>query len=613
MSDELLPYYNRELAFLHRLGAEFAQAHPKIAGRLLLGPDTAGDPHVERLIEAFAYLNARTRHKLDDDFPEISDALLGVLYPHYQAPLPPLAVVQFQLDRAQGELTAGYAIPAATPLETDPIEGEPCRFRTAYPVTLWPCALESAALMGQPFSAPAISHARKSPAVLRLVLKCFSPDLSFQQLSLESLRFYLHGQAQHVFPLYEMLFHNVLGVALASSPADREPVVLGPECICPVGFAREEGLFPYPARCFLGYRLLTEYFAFPQKFLFFDLAGLSRQTLQKAGRELEIYFYFNRTRADLEQNVSETMFRLGCTPIVNLFPLRAEPIRITQTQTEYRVIPDVRRPLAHEIYSIDRVTAISPANEQVEYRPFYSFRHAADRRQQQTFWHAVRRPAGAEPGSRDAGTEVYLTLVDLGFSPSVPADWTLDVETTCLNRELAHHLIFREGHAALRLTGGAPISRIEVLTRQPTPTLRPALRRGALWRLISHLSLNHLSLVDSADGADALREILKLYDFQDSAETRSMIEGVLNVSGRRVVGRVVEGIHTGFSRGVEVKVHFDEDRFSGSSVFLFACVLERFLGLYCNLNSFSKLVVTTNRREGEIRRWPPRSGEAVLL
>ena len=187
------------------------------------------------------------------------------------------------------------------------------------------------------------------------------------------------------------------------------------------------------------------------------------------------------------------------------------------------------------------------------------------------------------------------------------------METTCLNRDLAPRLTFAEGHASLRLTAGGPLSRINVLTGRPTPTLRPALKHGALWRLISHLSLNHLSLIDHEDGADALREILKLYDFNDSAETRTMIDGILGVRSRRVVGRAADDARGGFCRGVEVAVHFDEDRFSGSGVFLFASVLERFLGLYCTINSFSKLVVTTNRREGELRRWSPRAGEAVLI
>ena len=614
MSDELLPFYNRELASIRRLGNEFAEANPRIAGRLRLGPDGSEDPHVERMIEAFAYLNARTRYKLEDDFPEITDALLGVLYPHYQAPIPSMAVVQFVLDRGQGELTTGYSIPRHAAVETDPIDGEPCRFRTCYPTTVWPVELAAAGLSIRPFTTPNVPCASQSVAVLRLELCCFSKEMTFAQLDVNSLRFFLRGQSQHVHALYELVFNNVLGVALANSPGDREPVLLDRRQLKPVGFHRDEGMLPYPNRAFMGYRILTEYFAFPQKFLFFDLEGLGPQALQKIGNKLEIYIFFDRTEPDLEQNVSADTLRLGCTPIVNLYRQRADPIKLTHTQTEYRVVPDIRRPLASEVYSVDSVVATTadkkPAD--VEYQPFYSFKHASDRTRQKTFWYATRRPAGGDGPQVDHGTEIYLSLVDLGFNPAAAADWTLSVETTCLNRDLPHRLAIGEGQSHFRLVAGGPLSRIESMTGRPTPTIRPALKHEARWQLISHLSLNHLSLVDYEEGADALREILRLYDFGNSAETRSTIDGILSVAGRRVVGRT-GGAVSGFARGLEVTVHFDEDRFSGGGVFLFAAVLERFLGLYCSINSFSKLTATTNQREGKLCQWPPRAGETVLI
>ena len=613
MTDELLPYYNRELAFIRRLGAEFAESHPKIAGRLRLGADRVEDPHVERLIEAFAWLNARTRHKLEDDFPEISDAMLGVLYPHYLAPIPAAAVAQFVLDRGQGELVTGYEVPAGAALETDAIDGDPCRFRTCYPTTLWPIRVTSASFAGRPLTAPITPHNPEAFAVLRLQLQCISKEMTFSKLSLASLRFFLKAQTQHVYELYELLFNNVLGVALAASATDQEPVLLEAGCIRSVGFGRDEGMLPYANRSFLGYRLLSEYFAFPEKFLFFDLAALGPAALSKAGGTLEVFFYLDRTSADLEKNVSADTFQLGCAPVVNLATKRAEPITLKHTTSEYRVIPDVRRPLANEVYSIDRVTATSPDNEQVEYQPFYSFKHASERSKQKLFWHAVRRPAVQAGGQPDGGTEVYLSLVDLDFRPGAPADWTLDVETTCLNRDLPHRLPLTDGRISLRLTTGAPVERVQSVTGRPTRTFRPAVKHGTMWRLISHLSLNHLSLVDYEEGADALREILDLYNPNDSAETRSMIDGLQSVRSRRVVGRVPGDSRGGFCRGVEVTIRFDETRFAGSGVFLFAAVLERFLGLYCSINSFTKLIATTNQREGVLRRWSPRAGETVLL
>lgn len=614
MADELLPFYNRELSFIRRLGADFAEAHPKIAGRLRLGPDASEDPHVERLIEAFAFLTARIRHKLDDDFPEIAEAMLGQLYPHFQRPIPSMATVQFRLLPSQGEQAAGYSIPRETPLETESIQGDPCRFQTCYPVTLWPIELKSATLSRPPFTAPASPHSSIAAGVLRLSLRSLSEAVKFSQLPLGSLRFYLNGQPQHVYALYELLVNNALDVVAAGSPQDPHPVSLGPLAIRAVGFERDEGLLPYSARSFLGYRLLTEYFTFPDKFLFVDITGLSGAALSALGNQLDLFVYLKRSTVDLERNVTADMFRLGCTPIVNLFRQRAEPIQLDQTRTEYRIIPDARRRLSHEVYSVDRVAATSSAGEQVEYLPFFSTKYGtarSDRRQ--LYWHSSRRVAGYAEGEVDEGSEVYLSFVDPGFSPSAPADWTVDLELTCLNRDLPHRLPFGGDQPRLQLAeAGAPIGRIICLT-PPTRTLRPFFNPGSAWKLISHLNLNHRSLVEDEAGVEALRAILRLYDFTDSPQTRAMIDGVLSVRSRRVVGRVRDTAAGVFCRGLEVAVEFDEKRYAGAGMFLFASVLERFFGLYCSINSFSKMIATVQGREGELRRWPPRAGDQILL
>jgi len=612
MSDELLPYYSRELAFIRQMGAEFAEAHPKIAARLRMVAETTADPHVARMIEAFAYLNARTRHKLDDDFPEVSEALLGVLYPHYLAPIPSMAIIQFVLDRQQGELTTGYTIERGSTIETESIDGQPCRFRTCYPATLWPFEVTLAEVRGQPFAAPSVRFSADALAVVRLQLRCFSEKATFGQLELESVRFFLKGQSQYVHDLYELLLNDTIGVAVANAPGDPEPVVLGKECVRPVGFERDQGMLEYPGRSFRGYRLLSEYFAFADKFLFVEIGGMTPEVLSKIGNTLELFLYVKRQSTDLEKTVDRDTFQLGCCPMVNLFKQRAEPIALTHTQTEYRVVPDARRPLAHEVYSVDRVIATSPENETMTFLPFYSVKHGRDIHGQRLFWYGSRRPAGYAGGQMDEGTEVFLSLVDLDFKPSSAAGWTIDVETTCLNRDLPHRLPFGGGQPHLQLATGAPVSKIVCLTA-PTRTRRPSLRHGTVWRLISHLSLNHLSLVDNEDGADALREILRLYDFAGSAETQAIIDGLLSVTSRRIVGRVGGPVSAGFCRGVEVTLRFDEERFSGGGLFLFASLLERFLGLYSSINSFTKTIATTNKREEPLRRWPPRAGERVLL
>ena len=232
--------------------------------------------------------------------------------------------------------------------------------------------------------------------MLRLGLKCYSKEMTFRKLRLSSLRFFLHGQAQHVFALYELLLNNALGVALAGSPTDREPVWLDRQCMPARGVRTRRGYVP--VRGALVPRLPPAHgvFCFPQKFLFLDITGLGPTALAKAGNQLEIYIYLNRSSIDLEQNVTAGTLKLGCSPVVNLYQQRCEPVALTHRSSEYRVVPDARRPLAHEIYAVDRVVATSPNNEQFEYRPFYSFKHGGDRRQAKR----SGTPAGSGPRAK---------------------------------------------------------------------------------------------------------------------------------------------------------------------------------------------------------------------
>ena len=615
MTEDLLAYYNRELAFLRRMGAEFAKAHPKVAGRMRLGSDTVEDPHVARLIESAAFLNARIRHKLDDEFPELTDALLGVLYPHYLAPIPSMAIVQLE---PAPDLTEAQTVPEGTTVETDRAHGEPCRYRTCYPTTLVPLAVVQAQLAPAPFEAPRTAHSSTSVAVLRLTLRTTVDKLPMAGVLPGRLRFFLAGQIQHAQALYELLLNDVVELAVASSPNDRRPRVLPKTCIHPVGFGIDEGLLPYPKRSFPGYRLLTEYFAFPSKFLFVEFEGLDRALGEKTQNELTLYVFLRRSSVDLQKNVGPSTFALGCTPIVNLFAKRAEPIRLTQREPEVRVVPDARRPQAVEIYSIDKVSLASSSGAQTECKAYYGIDHGGMHDAGGAPWyHAVRRPAETLGTRTDRGTEVHLRLVDGRLEPLPASDAVMMVETTCLNRDLPASLPFGGDQPRMALVGGvAPVKRVRCLTA-PTATLRPERGAGAQWRLVSHLALNSLSLSGDDEGTQALREILRLYDGVRSESSRSIIDSVRKVERRlvtmRVQSREPSGVQAAFCRGTEVVLHLDEQRFADHGLFLFASVLEAFLGLYCSVNSFVQTVLRTNGREGELRRWPARAGSGPIL
>jgi type VI secretion system protein ImpG len=362
---------------------------------------------------------------------------------------------------------------------------------------------------------------------------------------------------------------------------------------------------------------LTEFFTFPAKFHFVDIGGFQRACQAGFGRKLEMILFLNRTQTLIEQGLEADTFRLGCAPVVNLFSQIAEPIALTQTRHEYKVVPDVAHPLSYEVYSVDSVISTDPVTgAQTDYQPFYSFRHGYTPTNQQAFWHTTRHLPTREG---DRGTDVYLNLVDLSLHPARPADPTLIVRTTCTNRWLPAQLQRAGEDLHFELEGAAPLNRIRC-PRSPTVPLRPPMRRGAHWRLISHLCLNHLSLTQSGEGREALQEILRLYDFSDAdttpqlaAVTRHLIDGIVSVSSRRVTGRTGRGAASGFARGVEVTIELDEQKYIGTGVYLFASVLERFLALYVSINSFSQLIARTTQGERYFKKWPPRAGEQLLL
>jgi type VI secretion system protein ImpG len=604
MSDTLLPYYNRELAALRGLAGEFAEAHPKIASRLRLSADAVDDPHVARLLEGVAFLAARVHHRLDDEFPELTDALLGVLYPHYLAPVPSCAIAQFQGDPT---LDSPLRLSPGIMLRTEAVRGEECRFRTAWSQTLWPIEIESVRLSGLPLNAPPNPRATGAASVLRITLRTRG-DVDLTTLGLDRLRVFLRAPANVSLPLSELLSAHAVSVAYADGPTDAAPSILPPSAIVPVGFAPEEAILPWPPRSFSGFRLLTEYFAFPEKFLFLDFTGMEQKTLLKAGKRMDIFVYFDRALPELERVVGPDTLALGCTPIVNLFPQHCEPIPLTHTTTEYRIVPDARRPAAMEVWQVDRVRESAADGVSSPWRPFYRL-SAMDGEPEAAgaAYHTTRR------SSPTGGTEVFLAVADPGFDADRPADSVLSIEALCLNRDLPAALPFGGGHPVLTLVDGqSSVQRVSCISA-PTFTQRPKLRDARFWRLVSHLSLSHLSIVDGPAGATALKEVLRLYDLRDSPESRAAIEGLLAVSAQPGTARVPGARAGAFCRGLDVTLTFDSTAWQSSGLFLLASVLNRFLALHATINSFVRTSVTLRGQSGRAAAWPARAGAQVLL
>ncbi|WP_333630290.1 type VI secretion system baseplate subunit TssF [Agrobacterium cavarae] len=594
MADGFLDKYNDELYALRKRASRFAAAFPKIAGRLRMTGDVADDPHVERLIQSFAYSAARVRQKLDDEFPELSDSLLETLYPHYLAPLPSMSVVQFEPGAT---LATVQRLARHSEILAEPINGESCRFRTTQDVEITPLAISGATLSGQPIDAPFSTASAGAASCLRISLRTTSPRPStFQEMGLAKLQLFISSAWQQATALYELLANNCVGMALARHADDPQAVFLPANNLKPSGFARDQAMLPYPPNSFDGYRLLTEFFALPQKFLFIDIDGLDRWS----GGDCELYIYLKTADARLERMVSAKDLVLNASPVINLFQQSCEPLSLDGTRTEYRLLPDARRQRTREIYSVENVQLTTRDGQVEKTSPFFGRTQKSNG--SNVFWQTYRRF-----DEDDASSDTDIAFVDEKRGPLGPIDIVASVDTLCINRELPSQLPFGGGHPYLQLSAGNEAVQSIHALMPPTPAIRMNERTAREWRLISHLLLNHLSLFDN--GGAPLKDILSLYAFRDSPETRQLVDSISNVEAQNSHAR----LGSAMVPGTDVTVEFDPSLIDRAAAYVFANVLNHFFGLYTSINSFTRLTVTMRGHSEPIARWPARAADRPLL
>jgi len=623
MDKRFLTHYNRELQYLREMSGEFASEFPKIAGRLGLDSFDCADPYVERLLEGYAFLAARVQLKIDAEFPRFTQHLFEAVAPHYLAPVPSMAVVQFQPDLSEGELSEGFTLPRETVLRSTLGKGDqtPCEYRTAHEVTLWPVELIEAQYYTREVATLDLPDLQGAKAGLRLRLKA-TAGLTFDKMAMDSLTFYLRGTDEKPMHIYEQLLADTLGVVIrpASKPAKWHET--NPKStIRRVGFNDDQRLLPYGARSFQGYRLIHEYFSFPNRYMFFELENLGTAVKQCNHTELDIIILLGRGDLFLEDSVDLSSFSLFCAPAINLFPKRADRIHISDRDWEFHVVADRTRPLDYEVYDIQSVTGFGArADDEQEFRSFYAAKDVGSDRDGGAYFAVNRMPRAMSArekrsGRRSSypGSEVYLSLVDSKSAPYHSELRQLAVTTLCTNRDLPLSMPVGQGRTDFTMDSGAPVEAVRCISG-PTPPQVSHTEGEVAWRLISHLSLNYLSLVDSdkTQGAVALRDLLQLYGNVADLYVRKQIEGVKFITSKPLTRRVLTPGPITFARGLELTVEFDETAFEGTGVFLLGSVLEQFFSKYVSINSFTETVIKTLDR-GEVMRWPARIGQRQVL
>lgn len=629
MDPRLLDLYEKELRYFRESATEFAQAYPKIASRLAMEGTEVADPYVERLIEATAFLSARVGLKLDAEYPRFTGHLLDIVYPHFLAPTPSMIVARFEIDPADTNLARGATLPRGSGLRSQYTSGQGthCDFRTAHALSVWPIEVVSARYFSYAPDLPLTKHPQSQDirGGLRIRLRA-GGDLLFSQLPIDELCFHLGGGEDVAWRLHDCALTDPVGVMVRpvdeSSDAGTLRYLPG-SSLKAVGFEEEEALLPTTATGFSGYRLVQEYFAFPQRFQFVRLANLSYALKDMHCHEVELIWLFSRADAALEPLVDASNLQLHCVPAINLFPKRLDRVHLSESLSQFHLLVDRTRPQDFEVHSVTEVVGHGLASDDDEaseqvFLPFYAAFHGS-RHVHPAYYTTTREPRvlstrQRKEGHRSShvGSEVFMQIVDPQQAPYSASLRQLAIGALCTNRDLALMMPVGTGND-LYCVDAFPVQRIN-LVRGPSRPHSPVVSQGLGWKAIDHLALNYLSVSDSdsRQGAAALREMLSLYAGRTEHARQVQVDALQSVVCKSVSRRLPMSGPIAFGRGLEISLQVDPSAFAGQSVLLFGAVMARFLQRHVEINHFVETVLKNTRGE-ELMRWRPMCGSRPIL
>ena len=583
-------YFRDELAFLRLQGREFADSYPELT-RFLSEQNT--DPDVERLLEGFAFLTGNLRAKIEDEFPELTHGLLNMLWPNYLRPVPSMTIMQFSV--IPGAIAQPALVRQGCQLDSLPIDDVTCHFQTCHDAWVYPAEMRQiTAQSGNDLSTISLDIALHAP-------------LPLSELQLDKLRFFLGGDSYTAYELYFWLSNQLSHIELE---IDGKRFRQEAKALKSVGFERDDALLPYPNNVYSGYRILQEYFCFPESFLFFELSGGEWPKQPLPVSEFKIHFCFDRP-LPAELKIRPDSFMLNCVPAINLFKHDSEPVNLNGRQAEYSLKASYRYADSFEIFSVDQVEGWVEGNMGRSrgtpriYQPFESFQHQIERAKQRlALYYRVRV---RESVSGD-GFEHSLSFVRGDETTTVDLDESISVTLTCTNRSRAARL--KVGSICVP-TGSSPSFATFRNLIRPTRPLRPALDGSLHWTLISNLSLNYVSLLRR----DALVQVLRTYDFpalhdkQAEQASRKRLAGIEEIE-TKPVDRLVRGMPV---RGLKSVLSIRQSAFgSEGELYLFSTVLAHFFSLYASVNAFHLLEVV-NLDNKERYQWPVQIGQHSLM
>ncbi len=624
MDTRLLHHYNIELDFMREMGNEFAHHFPKVAGRLGMEGLECADPYVERMLEGFAFLTARVQLKIEEEYPKFCQHLLEIVYPDYLAPLPSMTVVQLQPDCGDTDLAKGVTIERGTSLKSGlgPNMQTSCEYRTSHDVKLFPVTVAEAEYLGTRAALAnlGIKPGRHVSAGIRISIEA-AKGVDIAMLEMKELPLFLGGSGTVPMALYEHMLAGVCGFTIITGDKkDRQVFPLSRDNVSSFGFEPEQAMLNYKSRSFEGYRLLREYFAFPERFRFINFTGLDKVLRKASGQKFELVIHLDNRNNDLENIIGKNNFIPFCVPAINLFTKRADRITLNSRDHEFHVLADRSRPLDYEVHQVRSVVGYGKqADERQNFLPFYGLKDDHSPVEHSAFFSVRRRPRmlSSKQHSRGArsgylGQEVFISLVDSNESPYSSKLAQLGIDTLCSNRDLPMQMPLGQKDGDFTLDANAPIEKIRCVAGPTRPDVQ-ATTGDYAWRLINHLSLNFLSLIDDNpdEGAAALRELLQLYSNGHTVGERQ-IRGLLSVSSKAITCRLPIPGPISFGRGLQITITLDPGGFEAGGMYLFGLVLTEFFRKYVSINHMTETIVLTDNKI-EVARWPVKAGLRPLL
>ncbi|MCW8327867.1 type VI secretion system baseplate subunit TssF [Photobacterium sp. SDRW27] len=594
MSESLLSYFEQELAFIRQEAGEFARRHPGSAKSLGISDDSVDDPQISRLIDSVALLNARLQQRLDDSFPQLTDSLLRLLFPHYLRPIPAYSIMKMQ---PSDEVSAKHFIPQGTHLGVSDTEIETTVFRTCQDVTLFPIKLASAYVAMAPFDVEKPQGGEQAKAMLEIQLQTTDPGILFSDLDLASLELFLRGETQSVLRLYD---HLLSGVKQVCVQFGENRVLLGRDALKPVGFDGQNQVLPYSSRSFGGFKLLTEFFTFPERFHVIDLAFA--QSLRYAHtNEIKIQIFLDDMAIDLSRSLGADNFHLFCTPIVNLQTLTAEPLTVNFGHSQYPIVLDAGGQQQLQLFAIDQVTDVTEQNS-CSVPPLYGEKYK-----------------GAETGLRwqlvqewqnETSLQSSLRVADLEHKSAASEARTWLVSATCSDGPTASKLSI-SSQVSCRDSISLP-AKLQLL-RRPTKQIRIKSAEQNAWPLLAHLHFNYHALLGADDPVSALKAMLNLYNHTESSQNVAYISAIQSLEQEQVVAPTRISGKSCFAYGTRISVTLNTKELGGGGVELLSQLLDRFFAYFAGFNSFTQVVILIEGAEGEHKVFPRRSGCKNML